>query len=513
MAGKIIKSYYSRFISYLKDWRNLILVIYLWFVLMAYAIVYIDFSSFEARKRFYIVTVAEVILIALLYICPKIMRFAERIFIMPDKDTLSSGDKFKFFVRTWLIFFAAFFVIYIIFYPGGFSGDSIWQYGQAKGLTHYNDWHPVLHTLFAFTLPLKLSGGWVGSVALFQIIIFSGALAYMFSTILEYSSKKYTRIVLIYTLVSPATLGISVCMYKDTSFAAMAVIAMTMAIRIYFTNGKWLNDTKHMILFVIILTVATIFRHNAILFTLPLLLAVIFFAQRWRKIFMPVLFLALLFMIKWPLYSYLNVEAPGYRQFETLGVPLEIINTAARETPERLDPDILDFAKKYNSDYVEETGYAKILNMAFRCLKQSPFVSIKAFADVTDLVYGISGVFVGGCVPYIRDNSYGIQDNGIYFLERLFYFYSYGSMMTMKHIFWHLGVLHLVIIILVLAKLSFKDKRILFILPMFMYNFGTMLLLKINDFRFFYYSLPVMPLIIMLILLQGRRDKSGDLSS
>ncbi len=149
--------------------------------------------------------------------------------------------------------------------------------------------------------------------------------------------------------------------------------------------------------------------------------------------------------------------------------------------------------------------------MAFRCLKKSTWVSVKTIADITDLVYGISGVFIGGCMPYIVENSWGITDKGIYFLERLFYAYGYGSMMLLKHVFWHLGIVNIIIIILVLAKLSLKklsDLKILcLVLPVFVYNYGTMLLLKINDFRFFYYTWPVLPLVILMLTKEKQHSE------
>ena len=59
---------------------------------------------------------------------------------------------------------------YFAYYPGGFINDSLSQFYQYF-YGEYNDWHPAFHTLFAFTLPLKLTGGWIGSIVLFQVLI------------------------------------------------------------------------------------------------------------------------------------------------------------------------------------------------------------------------------------------------------------------------------------------------------------------------------------------------------
>lgn len=127
----------KKFLPPIRSWKDIALAAYLWLVLMAYAVVYINFSSFEARKRLYIISVAEVILLVLLYVCPKIMRMAEQFTI--DSASKCTTERLRYFLKVWLLFFAAFFVIYIIFYPGGFSADSTDQYAQAAGINHYND--------------------------------------------------------------------------------------------------------------------------------------------------------------------------------------------------------------------------------------------------------------------------------------------------------------------------------------------------------------------------------------
>ena len=163
----------KKFMSYLKGWRGISLIIYMWMILMAWVVVYVDVMSVEMRKRFYIVSIAETILLALIYVCPILLRWAEKISIVPENESLTKKDKIKIFLRAWMITLSAFFIMYLIFYPGGFSDDNIVQYAQAMGYMNYSDWHPVIHTLLMFTLPLKLTGGWAGSINLLQIIIFS----------------------------------------------------------------------------------------------------------------------------------------------------------------------------------------------------------------------------------------------------------------------------------------------------------------------------------------------------
>ena len=385
----------TKFWHYLKGWKGIALICYMWLILMAYVIVYVDVSNQVVKERFYIISVAEVILIALMYICPKLLSKAERLSIKPDSVPMTKQEKRKFFLKSWLTAFGIFFVLYIIFYPGAFELDMVRQYRQAAGLINYNDWHPVLHTLFMFTLPLTLSGGWIGSILLFQIIITSASLAYMFLTLAEYGNRKYARVVMIYTLINPASLCAVMFPWKDISFAVFAMLSTICAVRIYFSRGEWLKSWVNILSCIIFLSCTTIFRHNAILFTLPLLLVILIYSGKTQKIFLITGCCAFIIAVRGGLYPYLGVEKPEYRVVESTRAPMTVIANAVYEAPEKLDKDVLDFFDKVtsghewkdeyilgafnsithvgnaNADFLEESGYIKILCMMFKAFRQS----------------------------------------------------------------------------------------------------------------------------------------------
>ena len=568
----------KKFMSYLKGWRGISLIIYMWLILMAWVVVYVDVMSVEMRKRFYIVSIAETILLALIYICPRLLRWAEKISIVPENESLTKKDKIKIFLRTWIITLGVFLIMYLIFYPGGFSDDNINQYAQAMGYMNYSDWHPAIHTLLMFTLPLRLSGNWAGSINLFQLVIFSLSLAYMACVMTEYANRKYSKLFMWYIMLNPATLSLAITPQKDTLFAITCMLLLCFGIRIYFTHGKWIQNTLRTSIFILILTLCTLFRHNAILFTLPLLFAVSLCMNKRRAFMILVCFLGLIYAVKYPLYESLNVERPGRRQVEMLGLPMSIIGNAVKETPERIDSDIKDFAytvapkiiwddifnifigfnsveystgripeseqEKFqnigsvNLDAIESAGWRNVLNMALRCFRVSTWHSLRAVLAPTALVYGIAGPPIGRIIPVVKPNDYGLANNnffrldslanlmrkilpfsdnitgnyymndgGSFSLQSLFILGEYGVMVLFRHVFWCIGIINLVMIIFVLAKLNFSKsddwKRLCFTLPLFCYNFGTMLLLKSNDFRYFYYSYLVMPL-MLLLLLKGK---------
>lgn len=558
----------KKFWSYLKGWRGLLLSAYMWLILMAYVIVYVDISSPELKKRFYWLSVAEVILIAVLCICPRLLRWAESISITPEHE----HNERKFFLHSWLAVFGVFLVMYIIFYPGGLSSDNVSQYAQAIGASRYNDHHPVFQTLFAITLPLKLSGGWFGSVNLFQLTLFSIVIAYMASTVLKYSNLKYAKRFLIYIMLNPYTLRMSIVPLKDTSFAIAALLMMTFAARVYFSHGEWMNRISHMIFFAVVMTSCTLFRHNAILFTLPLWFAVSLFIKKRHALILLVSFLAMMYAVKYPLYDYLNVQRPtNNRQIEMLGLPMNIIGNAVKEAHERLDSEVLEFAysvapqevwdkfydvfkgwqrikfasnategderaefaSQIDTQAIERTGWEKVLALTAKCFMKAPLESLRGALAVTNIVYGIAGAPSGLITLAIDKNKFGLSNSkslSLSFLapiikkivhsdvkevyrfiegdnfsvQTLFVIVSYAAILLFKHLFWHVGIINLVLIIFVLAKLKFNRlgdwKKLCFVLPVFMHNYGTMLLLTTQEFRFFYYSYLVLPIVLLVLL-------------
>ncbi|MCR5347238.1 MAG: hypothetical protein K6E38_05615, partial [Fretibacterium sp.] len=333
-------------------------------------------------------------------------------------------------------------IYFVAYYPGGFTQDSIEQYGQAIGAQPFNDWHPVLQTLFAFWLPLTITGGCAGSVSLFQVLVFSAALGYCFHTIYQYAGKNYVSGSMIYILCNPL-LCISVIPWKDVSFAIGALLLMVFSLKIIMSGGNWLNRFSHFVFLVTVFVFTTIFRHNAILFTAPLLLALFF--QIPGKKFLTVLLaiIALFSAVKGPLYSTLRVETPGRRQVETLGLPMTVIGAAVRYTPYALDEDILEFAYKIapreiwerhyksgdfnavklrpesDTDIIEEYGAKSVLRMMFRCIKSSPGVCLSSLVKLTEGVYTVTDPHPVNIGPHIEKNGYGIEHSStVYGIEK-----------------------------------------------------------------------------------------------
>ncbi len=479
---------------------------------MSYVIVYVDVSD-----KKYFVSALEFFLIVSAYYSPKILRSARKININHSESSLNIS-----FWKIFIITLSILLIIYIARYPGSFSPDSVNQYKQAV-TENFNDHHPVLHTLFAFYLPLKLFNGWLGSIFLFQILFFAVSISYTFSVIIKYSApKKFIILIYLYIILNPFTHSIITYPWKDVSFSITAMLAITFNAEIYLTRGEWLKNLFNAILYILIISACTIFRHNAILFTLPLFFILPYFVNKRFVILLFAAFLSVIFLIRYPVYEKLNVKFPTGRVVEITGLPLSIIGSAVVRNPEKLSNEVLNFAHRilsqdmweknfkfkdgYNSTkwrgannkFIEQAGWQKVLNVMFKCFIQAPKASLMGLLGLTDLVFGILGPSEGAFSSGIIENDQGIEYHGIKILNRIMNFYNKLIIAFIKYPFWSIGFINLVILIFLLAKFTFK--KFIFVLPLYMYNFGTMLLLTGNDIRFFYCSFLVMPIILFIIL-------------
>lgn len=528
---------------------RIILALYLSFILISQVLVIPNLGLVPV-----LIGVAAVTVISFL-VSPLLIRLFSRINVSGDirfKKIPPRAPKVIFYGAP--LFVLA--LYYCAYYPGGFTNDSLAQFNEYFYST-YTDWHPALHTLFAFTLPLKLTHGWIGSVVLFQILVFAAALGYCFDTIYTYAGRNYLLGSMIYILANPL-LAISVNPWKDTSFAIGTLLLMTFALRIFVSRGQWLTKPVNIVLFVVVFVFTTIFRHNAVLFSVPLLLAVFLQISR-RKAMCILLAVAGLFaVVKGPLYMLFDVQKEQQRrQIETMGLPLTVIGAAVTYSPEVLDDDILEFAYKIapaniwegyyelgninvikwgtldniddyvDIDVVDEYESSDILDMMLRCFKASPSVCISSFIKLTEGVYTVTDKHYVEIVPYIDDNYFGIGVPGIgidnylgidkpstrtNILTSAFFYQRLIVQKVLPHVFLYYGVAALIVVISVCSKLrlgKLKDwKKVLFAIPLLAYNFGTALLLTgSNDCpRYFYYTVLILP--VLLVFFYRKEEKA-----
>ena len=421
------------------------------------------------------------------------------------------------------------------YYPGSFSPDSISQYKQALS-GNYSDWHPVWHTILFFTIPLKIFGN-PASIVIMQNIYFALILGYMAITIVEIWSIKAAIISIAYIVLNPYTGYIMLYPWKDVGFALGGLLCFVIAVRLVLKN-KNTNKLWKMIVLGILLSWTTVFRHNAILFTASLVVVLAFHVDKktWTKIF--VSFIISLFLIKVPFYNLLGVEKPDSRVVESMGLPLTIIGNVVKQTPELMDDELRDFAysiasqEQWEKNYycgnfnsikftgvdttaVEEQGYFGMLKLMFKCFKLSPNASFGALFALTDMVYGFENGLEGDNGAGITDNDYGIAYTDVKnsTCEGIVTTYSSFINKTIFKYFRTYGVVLFVMLVLALSRLTFNSwaswKKAFMLIPIFCYDFGTMLLLTGPDSRFFFITFLVAPLNIIFALCKEGNENNG----
>lgn len=428
----------------------------------------------------------------------------------------------------YLIALAVFLVYFLACFPGGFSDDSFSQYIQSVN-NQYHDWHPVLHTLLAFKLPLTLTGGWIGSVVLFQSLCFSGVIGYTCGVIRKHFGFWPAAITLAWILLNPVVMLTSMHPWKDVGFAICALLLAAYALQTVATKTQWLRRPANMVCFAVVAVMASVFRHNGILFTAPVILGMAL-CLSWKRALALCIGIVLLFAgVKGPLYAVLDVEAPDRRQVETLGVPMAVIGAVATESPELLDEETRTFVEqvaprevweaqyqlgefnsiKYadgvNLDVIEQYGTGKVLSMMLRCIKASPRTAAGSVIELTQRLYGLRDAGTAFTYPRVCGNYYGIEQAPNMTLIKLCKLYCETVAKYFAPVFMYLGIQHLILLAFVLAKTDWKRRmdwsRLLVVLGVLCYNFGTGLLLSSwgDIFRFFFYTFPLVPALLMML--------------
>lgn len=506
----------------------IILSVYLFFILIGQLIV-----SDDTWCRPYLIHGTLMVLVISIVASPVLIKLFSKLSIDHNKrfERMPLWGLRMFFYG---IPFVVLFLYYLGYYPGGLSNDFLAQYEQYY-YNHFIDWHPVIQTLFAVCLPLKITGGWRGSIALFQIIEFSAVLGYSFDVVYKWAGKKYLIGTMLILLGNPYLYCFVLNLWKDVSFSMGVMLLIAYSLNVYFTKGKWLEKKSNMVVFIAVFVLTTLFRHNSILFTIPLLLALFFCVSRKRFIAVLIASAVVCALIKGPLYMALKVEDPGKRQVETLGLPLTVIGAAVQLAPEEQDEDVLEFAyriapqrvwEKYytlgsfnsikwmsatNIDVVNEYDPVDVIVMMMKCIKNSPNASLASLVTLTDGVYTITHPHYMDMKPTLIKNYFGFLKNGTdNILTDTFYAHRCFVEEYCPRLFLYYGVYLLVLVISVLSKsrLNKKEdwKKICFVVPLLAYVFGTSLLLTgFNDCPRYFFCIEL--LVPMLLVFFYRKEE------
>lgn len=501
--------------------KRIILSTYLSLIYIALVIVFIS------ENPIFIIS-TTIIFYMLAYIISRyILTLLSKLQLTPP-TSFTGKDKLIVFAISSILCFAVMMIWFTGFRPGSFQGDCISQLTQAM-TGKYNDWHPAWQTILVFSIPLKLTCGKLWAIVFFQMIWFSLAIGYMCTVIYEYAGRWWTVIAFVYIVLNPFTGQMMLYPWKDSIFSIAGLIAMIMICRIVSTNGAWADKPSHILLLAVIIANVSIFRRNGILFSVPLLLimSIPLTFKQWSRII--IAFIVSLILIKGPLYNIMNVKTTFPTALQSVGLPMTIIGNVAKETPELMDPTIAEFVysiapqetwdsvyelgnfgkiryyASINEQPFEDAGVLNISKMALKCFVISPKASFKALFALTDIVYGVDLNDDGYIGAQIEHNDLGLIYQGnptVASLLTTYYklFRLHGYNFLRQSAFSILFLLSLG-----LAKFdSFSInalKGIAYILPVYTYSFGTMLLLTSPDSRFFFITYLICPVYCVIVLL------------
>ena len=412
-------------------------------------------------------------------------------------------------------------------YPGGVSVDSAVQWTQAATNT-YSNWHPVFHTLL-LRLGYLIRPNY-GFVVALQCGVYSLAVGYLLAVLHAWGIRLWGLLIaeMLLTL-SPVIGNTMMYLWKDNAMTIGVVLLLAQSVNIYVSRGAWLKRLPNALALGLALAFTTMVRHNALLFTLPLLigLAVCYRRQLRGALTAAAVLAACLALVWGPLYGALNVSYPNNTLEESIGVPMTVISDIRKVNPDALDAETTAFTNAmadaegweryrphvYNTikfgatrEAVSRTELADILRMAANAARSDPRTAFLAVCGVTDLVWGLGGE--GDALIDVR-NSRDLPDVPV--LDRTMNRIGRAvktvitapfSVFPFRNYFGNIGISFLLGLIAALWALRQNGTAVLpLVLPVLLYNLGTMTVLCGKDARFFAFS-PLYCTMLLFVLLQ-----------
>lgn len=439
------------------------------------------------------------------------------------------------------VFWAALVISAVIFgcalaacWPGGVSYDASNQWRQAH-CGEFNNWHPVFHTLLIW-LVTRVRDSYPFAVCV-QIAAFSAAMAYLTATLHRRGVPAWLALAA-HALVcaSPPVRNTLMYLGKDSAMTTAVLVLTAQTVNLLHTRGAWLKRPLNAVCFGLALATATLLRHNAILWTLPLLLcALLCFSpgRRGAALAAGVAVLALV-LVRGPLYGALDVVYPDNTTEESVGIPMTILWDIRAQAPEALDEETTAFLAslaadgeweslyqlhRYNSikftydrELIASRSVTDILSMAGRAALAKPRLAFETVNGVTGLVWDVTGENRG----YETVSNSGDLPQALYGRATLNRLGQAALAVIDAPLAWapvrwlteNIGVQLLVMLLVALWALRRRGVDVLALaLPVVCYDLGTMLLLCGDDARFFQCSMAVcIPCILAMLYLPTREE-------
>ncbi len=446
--------------------------------------------------------------------------------------------------RVLIVCFFLFAAVFLLDQPDFNNPDTVDQWNQVQTL-QFRDWHPVLHTLLIRATSQITNTMTESALVQFFLLL----LTFRWLLHLLYRNgvpEKWIRIILWYWVLNPVTWWLYQTILKDAVLVILALLLTGQLSLLFFSEGERLKKWSTLLILFLLLSGIFLIRHNGGMIVLPLLVLLPFIYRKYalRLIGIAVLVLGSVYLVKNVATIYL--EHPGLRSspfseefrtakketlkerrnqtcFETVGLPMSIMGGVLLLDPERLPEKAKAFMLgiepeavwrryllfgnyntfKWKNDHsialkkeILRMEPKEFLSLFFQTVRSAPQTSLRAAARQTEVVWAPIAEFDYE-LPGFPQESFTRFDRR--FLINLLNSPIFAWL-------WSVGSCNVLFLFLAVGLIRRHGEKVLTLtLPWLCYNWGTMLLLCAQDYRFFAFN-PMILLPVAAVLLRRKEE-------
>lgn len=524
---------------------RILLSMYLAFVFVGKAIVEVlyrkrDMMAREGMSYLFVVYLLVLLAVAaVFYLLLTMLHSRSRALILvqqqPNKRSVGL------FIGVFAAVLGVYLMYYYMYYPFEVSGDVLTQWEQAHSM-NINDHHPAFHTLL-ICLGTQVVDSYPFLIFV-QLILFAAGVAWLAVTLRAWGVPALLVALVTFLIAYGVhTRAIMFYTWKDTAMSLQMLFLLSQMVNLFWSRGEWLKKPLHWISMAVLLAGITLVRHNAVLFTFPLIVLLFVTYPRVRKSSALAAGLCLLLVlgVKGPLYHVFRVTPSPNNYSETIGLPMTILSSVYSEEPEQLSEEAYAFMSafapqeefkeryefgNYNSvkwAYVTQEKLSElapsplqVLSMTWDAIRAESVLAARSVLALTDIVWDPTMdevAYIGALAGQPSDTDFlRIVPK----LEMLCYdvtdiLYQAFSNRVFNVISSQIGFLMLVMLLAWYASRKVHGLTGLWlILPVLAYNFGTMLLLCGDDARFFHFNCLIAYPIAILLMSRNAQERNEE---
>lgn len=274
----------------------------------------------------------------------------------------------RFLICSGLCMFICWAIMYALYWPLASMNDSHWIFVDPVGAStqHPLGYGAVLYVGRKIGLLLgHPSWGFIG-LSMTQMFAWLAALIYILWLLSRVGASRAARIVLVlYLSFSPIVANYTFSMVKDAAFSLTITLLIPVLLLIWYTRGQVLRRWPFALLSFVALVGFAVFRNNGLIVVLFVLLAVVVWANRARKL--SIVFACTVVLVSLVPTLYSNYRAGSPRFVESVSIPLQQIGYAQARGNGCLSPSLVQkfdpilehgvWVEAYNDETVDATKF------------------------------------------------------------------------------------------------------------------------------------------------------------